>query len=475
MKKAIYLLSAVAMFACSPTPESQLCGTWIEVMPVHDWYVQGVRLKKDGTAESVGMQTLVYNSWSTRSGQLILKGESIGNGQTIAFSDTLAIISLAKDTLTLGKGGQYRISYVRQQPARESLHVKSIDGKAEAELLISSDSASVELWLSPQQVYRLSRRVRPDGVPVWNLEDDDTYHVEYRGEWTVSRRGKTLYTTSGLLPVSERESQAAPARAPYDGFQWERIEGAGLHFWAQRNDAIRVLVDPTLPGAVMVRDGDTTPRRIMQLFKLKNGTIDDVLAQLQQQDGWNQQETCRFQEIESKRPHVRCYVLVPTGAYEESLRSQMKNEPVPSTCNGWGVGNSGTRYFEIHDTCPDTALFVEIGQDAPLFDEQSIEITPASAEPALSTDILYTQTGILEIGHEVRSFTPDGGEEAYWIVDKTGTLIDRYDRMTGGIKNGQPLHATLKLEYNGKWEDGFAAEYAGTYFVREVIDLKINK
>lgn len=50
----------------------------------------------------------------------------------------------------------------------------------------------------------------------------------------------------------------------------------------------------------------------------------------------------------------------------------MQSEPVPAPCNGWGVGNSGQRYFEIHNSNPDKAIFIEIGQDAPLFDENSI-------------------------------------------------------------------------------------------------------
>ena len=56
-------------------------------------------------------------------------------------------------------------------------------------------------------------------------------------------------------------------------------------------------------------------------------------------------------------------------------------------------------------------------------------------------------------------------------MDKTGRLEHMYDDATGGQKNGKPCRATLKVEYNGKWDDGFAAEYDGVYFVREVIAL----
>lgn len=81
-------------------------------------------------------------------------------------------------------------------------------------------------------------------------------------------------------------------------------------------------------------------------------------------------------------------------------------------------------------------------------------------------------SGILTIGHEVRSFKPEGSDDEFWIVDKTGKLSDEYDKVTGGIKNGKPVYAILKLEYHGKWDDGFAAEYSGVYFVKEIIVIK---
>lgn len=46
-----------------------------------------------------------------------------------------------------------------------------------------------------------------------------------------------------------------------------------------------------------------------------------------------------------------------------------------------------------------------------------------------------------------------------------------YDRVTGGQKNGRSVKAVLKVEYNGKWDDGFAEQYDGVYLVREVISV----
>lgn len=264
-----------------------------------------------------------------------------------------------------------------------------------------------------------------------------------------------------------------PSRKAYEGFEWERVTGAGLSFWAQHNPDIRVMADPSLPGAVVVRNGDTAPRKVIQVFELKNRSIEDVLPLLQKEEGWDASQSCQFKEVKSGREGVKRYLLVPAGSYAAEVDKQMKEEPVPSTCSGWGVGNSGMRYFEVQDSHPDRAVFVEIGQDAPLFDESSICLTAMDAVSD-STQVLYNLSGEVRIGHEVRSFRPENSDKEYWLVDKTGTLTEIYDRKTGGQKNGKPLQMMLKLEYNGKWDDGFAADYDGVYFVREVLDGQKN-
>lgn len=97
----------------TPKPEGSLAGYWIERMPVHSEFVQGIRLDKEGSAASIGMHTLRYWGWERQGDRLLLKGRSVGNGQTIDFTDTLDIERLTADTLILGKYGRYRIEYHR--------------------------------------------------------------------------------------------------------------------------------------------------------------------------------------------------------------------------------------------------------------------------------------------------------------------------------------------------------------------------
>lgn len=111
-------------------------------------------------------------------------------------------------------------------------------------------------------------------------------------------------------------------------------------------------------------------------------------------------------------------------------------------------------------------------QDGNATDSVRIEAaTPAGTEN-LQEDSLVTLSGMVRLGHEVRSFQPENSDKEFWIVDKSGQLEEKYNKLTGGNKNGKPVKATLKLKYDGQWEDGFAAEYDGVYLVSKVIQLE---
>lgn len=257
-----------------------------------------------------------------------------------------------------------------------------------------------------------------------------------------------------------------PSREAYEGFSWEEISGAGLRLWAQHNDNICIIPDETLPGLRMERqDADGLGTPVVWIFQLPNQKIEDVLDQLRQGNSWDNKQTCRFRKGKSSRKGVRRYDLIPTGVYAEQLDALYQKEPVPATCNGWGMGNSGIRYFEIHDNRPDRALFLEIGQEAPLFDERSIVFDEFADSVALLR-------GRIVLAHEVRSFVPEGDTTEYWIVDRSGALEREYDRVTGGKKNGSPARVELKLRYKGPSDEGFAAEYAGVFEVVEVISVE---
>jgi hypothetical protein len=175
--------------------------------------------------------------------------------------------------------------------------------------------------------------------------------------------------------VREVSLAEKPSRNPHFGFEWEKVSGAGIEFWAQKNEVLHIGISETLPGAFVERIENGKPIAIslvIQVFEIKNQKIEDVLEFIQDQDDWDINELCAFEKIESSRQGVERYVLRPTGKALQEFKERSSIEPITHTCGLWGMGNSGIRYFEIHQNNRNKALFLEIGQEAPLFDEETI-------------------------------------------------------------------------------------------------------
>ncbi len=111
MKKATIVSFAVLLTACN---NPKIEGNWIEPVPGMEDMTQGFSLKHDGKAESINMATLQYEKWERKNDTLILSGKSIGNHQTLPFSDTLIITELSPEKMTLQKAN-LTITYRKQQ------------------------------------------------------------------------------------------------------------------------------------------------------------------------------------------------------------------------------------------------------------------------------------------------------------------------------------------------------------------------
>lgn len=242
-----------------------------------------------------------------------------------------------------------------------------------------------------------------------------------------------------------------------DGFEWREMKGAGLKLMALKSDRMRLLADPQLPGVVMVRDGDERPHKVIQVIDMEGGSMDDVAGAIGKADGTG--HGVRLEMTEPGRDGVKRYAVVD-GEKDGCMKGCEGN----GKCGGC---TAGKRYVLVYDAHPDKALLIETGDEEPLFDEASIELCDDSSD-VLSRDVLYTMTGELSIAPETYSFRTDGSDEEYWIVDKTGRLEAMYDEATGGRKDGTPIKVTLRLEYNGKWDTGFAELYDGVFLVREI-------
>ena len=117
-KNLFLCAAAVALLTACANNEKDIAGTWMQPSGLPG-IEQGFTLEEGGKAASVNMATLQYEAWRLQGSSLILTGKSIGNGQTIAFADTLEIELLTQDSLKL-KRGTLTLAFARPSPPRPS-------------------------------------------------------------------------------------------------------------------------------------------------------------------------------------------------------------------------------------------------------------------------------------------------------------------------------------------------------------------
>ena len=116
-KGVFTLFITIVLTACSSV---QIEGSWVEPVPGMPEMVQGDTLENGGKATSINMATMQYEFWEKKGDKLVLSGKSIGNHQTISFSDTLQIEELTTENLVLKKGDLV-INYQRQNKSQGGL------------------------------------------------------------------------------------------------------------------------------------------------------------------------------------------------------------------------------------------------------------------------------------------------------------------------------------------------------------------
>lgn len=115
MKKILIFVIVIFLLSCQKNVSSVI-GDWVQPIPGQNG-VQGMHLKEGGVASSIGMQTLLYESWWQKKNKLVLRGRSLGNGMNIPFIDTLVIQKVTPDTLIL-KRGILDIVYTRDRDSK---------------------------------------------------------------------------------------------------------------------------------------------------------------------------------------------------------------------------------------------------------------------------------------------------------------------------------------------------------------------
>ena len=90
-----------------------LIGSWVQPNPINNKEMQGFKINRDSTAESINMATLLFKKWWKENDRLVLVSESIGNRLTIIDTTEYEIIKLNEKELEI-KGKNESLKYQRQ-------------------------------------------------------------------------------------------------------------------------------------------------------------------------------------------------------------------------------------------------------------------------------------------------------------------------------------------------------------------------
>ncbi len=181
---------------------------------------------------------------------------------------------------------------------------------------------------------------------------------------------------------------AKPSRTAAKGCTWQKAADTtiGLEAWVQRCDFGDRKIDFVFAGNALAERWDAgKPDPLVEVLELK--------ADESEQAGL----TRLFGERTDKAVAARCvlksykyykaspkgvkrYTFAPNASYQKEVDKKRNPEEVGDpACGDWGDAPDGIQYFEVQPVSKTArrVLFVRVGQDEPLFDEQTLRILSA--------------------------------------------------------------------------------------------------
>jgi len=185
---------------------------------------------------------------------------------------------------------------------------------------------------------------------------------------------------AAVLPAAAQG--AGPSRPPVKGCAWETIadENVGLQAWVQRCDFGSRRIDFVFQGdalAIRYSDGGA-PDPLVEVFALRPGESPEAGIKRIYFAHTDAKLAARCMMVPYRvgkaPPGIARYAYVPNAAYRKELKAKENpNEVGDPPCGEWGVATDGVQYFELRPASKARkVLFVRVGQDEPLFDEQTL-------------------------------------------------------------------------------------------------------
>jgi hypothetical protein len=191
---------------------------------------------------------------------------------------------------------------------------------------------------------------------------------------------------SVTISAVARADEPAPSRPPIDKCVWEQLadKTIGLAAWAQRCDfGFRQIHFEFVGNALAIKYSDGgAADPLVEVLDIKTGETAEAAVQrlfMEKTDKAISSRCVLAPYTEGTMPvGVKRYTFSPDAAYAKELTALADPNEVPEPpCGDWGEMPDGIQYFEVPAGEGRKLLFVRVGQDEPLFDEQTLQVLPA--------------------------------------------------------------------------------------------------
>jgi hypothetical protein len=179
--------------------------------------------------------------------------------------------------------------------------------------------------------------------------------------------------------------ESVPSRPAVKGCVWERLadKDAGFAAWVQRCDfGFRQIHFEFDGNALAIKYSDGGPADpLVEAFEILPGEAAEAALRRIFSGKTDKAFSARCVLVpytEGATPAgVTRYSFSPNAAYRGELKALADPDEVGEPpCGEWGEAPDGIQYFEVHPPEARKLLFVRVGQDEPLFDEQTLQVLP---------------------------------------------------------------------------------------------------
>jgi hypothetical protein len=195
-----------------------------------------------------------------------------------------------------------------------------------------------------------------------------------------------------LFVVSASANAAAadkPSRAAEKGCKWEKLTSPTLGFdaWTQRCDFGSRKINLYAKDNKLMKhwsDGGEDSALVESFALNADETAEAAIKRVFAQNTQDKSLVARcllkpYQEEGADPPKlppgVKHYMFVPNAQLQKELDAKQDDGVPDPPCGDWGYAPDGIQYFETQQGAR-AILFVRVGQDEPLFDEQTLRLAP---------------------------------------------------------------------------------------------------